>query len=201
MNMHHNNNTSTNNNNNNNNINQVEHNKGGIIQCNLCKKLLPTLVKLEEHLIEHTFNGCEERGFICYICSSVFTSVTGLHGHMHQEHGGNAKPYDCNLCNQKFFFRAELDNHMVDHENFTNVNESDRVKTPACDEGKAIVGTPTSNIKCEIKDNSSAEEENSPTVENENLKEDEEDEYIEVEHGEGVPKAELEERHKNDDDN
>lgn len=33
------------------------------------------------------------------------------------EHGNGAKPYDCNMCTEKFFFRAELENHMFEHDN------------------------------------------------------------------------------------
>lgn len=32
------------------------------------------------------------------------------------KHGSNSKPYDCNLCPSKFFFRAELENHLIEHE-------------------------------------------------------------------------------------
>ncbi|XP_037955693.1 zinc finger protein 423 homolog [Teleopsis dalmanni] len=84
-------------------------------RCNLCKMILPHPQKLQEHLIEHTFAGCEDRGFICYICSAVFTAPSGLLNHM-TEHGLNARPYDCNLCTEKFYFRAELDHHLVEHE-------------------------------------------------------------------------------------
>lgn len=87
----------------------IEHN------CNICNKVLPSDIKLEEHLIEHSFQGCDDRGYTCYICSSVFTSTTGLHQHMNS-HGQNSRPYDCNLCAAKFFFRAELENHMIEHE-------------------------------------------------------------------------------------
>lgn len=85
-------------------------------QCNLCKKVYPSSQKLQEHLIEHTFAGCEDRGYICYICSSVFTVSSGLQSHI-LEHGPNARPYDCNMCPAKFFFRAELDHHAIEHEN------------------------------------------------------------------------------------
>lgn len=84
--------------------------------CNLCKKIFSTVTELEGHLIEHSFQGCEERGYKCYICSSIFTLPSGLHQHMH-EHGANYRPYDCNLCTKKYFFRAELENHLIDHEN------------------------------------------------------------------------------------
>lgn len=33
------------------------------------------------------------------------------------EHGSSYRPYDCSQCSKKFFFRAELDNHLIDHEN------------------------------------------------------------------------------------
>lgn len=83
--------------------------------CNICKKIFATTRKLEEHLIEHSFHGCDDRGYTCYICSSVFTSASGLHQHMN-DHGPNSRPYDCNLCTEKFFFRTELENHLIDHE-------------------------------------------------------------------------------------
>lgn len=83
--------------------------------CNLCKNSLSTATELEEHLIKHSFRGCEERGYNCYICSAIFTLPSGLHQHM-IEHGSNYRPYDCNLCAKKFYFRAELENHLIDHE-------------------------------------------------------------------------------------
>lgn len=84
--------------------------------CNLCQKSLSNATDLEEHLIEHSFRGCEERGYNCYICSAIFTLPSGLHQHM-IEHGPSYRPYDCNLCAKKFYFRAELENHLIDHEN------------------------------------------------------------------------------------
>lgn len=95
-------------------------------RCNICKTFVISAVKLQEHLIEHSFKGCEERGYSCYICSSVFTVPSGLQLHM-TEHGNGAKPYDCNLCAEKFFFRAELENHMFEHDN-------GRIKVSAAEE-------------------------------------------------------------------
>ncbi|KAJ6649422.1 Zinc finger protein [Pseudolycoriella hygida] len=95
-------------------------------RCNICKTFVISAVKLQEHLIEHSFKGCEERGYSCYICSSVFTSVSGLQSHM-GEHGSGAKPYDCNLCTEKYFFRAELENHMFEHDNGRIKSSSDEL--------------------------------------------------------------------------
>lgn len=86
--------------------------EGSNHECHLCRRLLATPLKLQAHLIEHTFAGCGS--FTCYLCSTVFTASQGLLSHMN-EHGSAAKPYDCPQCNQKFFFRAELDNHTFSH--------------------------------------------------------------------------------------
>ncbi|XP_034121413.1 zinc finger protein 423 homolog isoform X2 [Drosophila guanche] len=84
-------------------------------RCNLCKMILPHAQKLQEHLVEHTFAGTEQRGYNCYICSAVFTAPGGLLGHM-AEHGAHSRPYDCSICPEKFYFRAELEHHQRAHE-------------------------------------------------------------------------------------
>ncbi|XP_052862747.1 zinc finger protein 423 homolog [Anopheles cruzii] len=87
------------------------------VQCNLCRKALPSAHKLQEHLIDHTFAGCEERGYVCYICSAVFTSSAGLQAHLPVAHSNaTAKPYDCERCGVAYFFRAELEHHLAEHE-------------------------------------------------------------------------------------
>ncbi|XP_043225091.1 zinc finger protein 423 homolog isoform X1 [Amphibalanus amphitrite] len=76
--------------------------------CNLCQLTFDTPLKLQIHLIEHNFEGCGS--YSCYICSAVFTAAAGLQKHM-VEHGIEVKPFDCQQCHQRFFFRTELDNH------------------------------------------------------------------------------------------
>lgn len=85
-------------------------------KCNICKTYLVSPTKLQEHLIEHSFKGCDERGYSCYICSTIFAVPAGLQTHMN-EHGIGSMPYDCNKCSAKFFFRSELEHHIIDHEN------------------------------------------------------------------------------------
>ncbi|XP_055905299.1 zinc finger protein 423 homolog isoform X2 [Eupeodes corollae] len=105
-------------------------------RCNLCNVIMPHAQKLQEHLVEHTFAGCEDRGFSCYICSAVFTAPAGLLTHM-AEHGANSRPYDCNLCSDKFYFRAELDHHLVDHETRDRSKASHaRDASPVTDDNK-----------------------------------------------------------------
>ncbi|XP_062712786.1 zinc finger protein 423 homolog isoform X2 [Aedes albopictus] len=157
-------------------------------KCNLCRKHISNAQKLQEHLIDHTFAGCEDRGYICYLCSSVFTSSAGLQNHI-ADHGPQAKPYDCNHCDEAFYFRAELEHHLIDHE----LGKVHLVTKTSSD--LAV----TQDIKSEIIESASkADEEthseNAPETNvfkdpeenldiNEKLEEaEEDDEYIEVEH-------------------
>lgn len=144
-------------------------------RCNLCKMILPSSSRLREHLVEHTFVGCEERGFNCYICSAVFTIPSGLLNHMN-EHGPNARPYDCNLCPEKFFFRAELDNHTIDHENGTikvnNAPSSENITASSSSVSpKHHSPSPGVDIKTEVEDK----------LDENGKNEEEDEEYIEVE--------------------
>lgn len=161
--------------------------------CNLCKKPFSSAPELEEHLIEHSFRGCEERGYNCYICSAIFTLPSGLHQHM-IEHGPSYRPYDCNLCAKKFYFRAELENHLIDH-------ESGRISSTAIQTQLDSLSNTSNGIKHEQnqmadsnEDSDSEKEHNS----NANIKSEDQqystetnaeddDEYIEVEQiGENV---------------
>lgn len=83
-------------------------------KCNLCEDRLASVLKLQEHLIEHTFMGCKDRGYVCYLCSSIFTTAVGLQMHI-VGHGLDSKPYECRRCDEKFFFRSELDHHSLGH--------------------------------------------------------------------------------------
>ncbi|CAL4119900.1 unnamed protein product [Meganyctiphanes norvegica] len=91
--------------------------EGSIHECHLCRGTFDTPLRLQCHLIEHTFEGCGS--FTCYMCSSVFTTAPRLQQHM-VEHGLAARPYDCHHCHQKFFFRAELENHALSHPEATD---------------------------------------------------------------------------------
>ncbi|CAD7089520.1 unnamed protein product [Hermetia illucens] len=162
-------------------------------RCNLCKMILPHAQRLQEHLVEHTFVGCEERGYSCYICSAVFTVPAGLLSHM-LEHGLHARPYDCNLCSEKYFFRAELDNHLIEHEILgrsapvpengscdsvaatTIKSEHTAEATKDLDNSEKIQQTATENKQDPVK----TETIDDP-VEKTTAHEDDEEEYIEVE--------------------
>jgi Zinc finger, C2H2 type len=82
------------------------------LRCRLCQESFDTPLRLQLHLIEHTFAGCPT--FACYLCGAVFTAPGGLQRHMNS-HGAASKPYDCTKCHLRFFFRAELENHAFVH--------------------------------------------------------------------------------------
>ncbi|KAG8179036.1 hypothetical protein JTE90_016046 [Oedothorax gibbosus] len=95
-----------------------EHVKTHVLQegihhvCHICKKVFDSPAKLQCHLIEHTYEGSSS--YRCYLCNASFTSSHLIQQHM-LEHRLDARPYDCEHCPQKFFFRAELDNHAFIH--------------------------------------------------------------------------------------
>lgn len=69
---------------------------------------------------------------------------------MLQEHGLGARPYDCSKCTLKFFFRAELDHHVLTfhrpgevsppHEAVQNVVEMKAIdpEEQICDDGITV---------------------------------------------------------------
>ncbi|XP_054720723.1 zinc finger protein 423-like, partial [Uloborus diversus] len=101
-------------------------NEGTHHECRLCHEVLDSPSKLQCHLIEHTFEGSSH--YTCYLCASVFTGPHLLQRHM-LDHGLEARPYDCPECQQKFFFRAELENHSFVHvwENVNRLSSSNAV--------------------------------------------------------------------------
>ncbi|KFD56318.1 hypothetical protein M513_02773 [Trichuris suis] len=85
--------------------------------CMLCKRIFDSSSKLQCHLIEHSFVGCS--GFQCYLCETVFSKPQPLQQHMASSHTYEERVYVCLRCDQKFFFRAELDSHtIVKHSDF-----------------------------------------------------------------------------------
>lgn len=95
------------------------------------------------------------------------------------EHGSNYRPYDCSQCAKKFFFRAELDNHLIDHENgriAAAIHDAD-------DESSAPTRTNPSKFGAKIPMQRSESDGEREAIRPEALKStaDDDDEYIEVE--------------------
>ncbi|ELU11801.1 hypothetical protein CAPTEDRAFT_220354 [Capitella teleta] len=86
--------------------------EGNVHECFICSCHFESPAKLQCHLIEHTFEGTSTMQ--CCVCSSVFTSASDIQSHA-IEHGMSARQHACNLCSQRFFFSAELKNHVMGH--------------------------------------------------------------------------------------
>ncbi|GIX91440.1 zinc finger protein 521 [Caerostris extrusa] len=79
-------------------------------RCHICPKVFDTPFKLTCHLIEHNFEPSSV--YACYMCEASFTSPHLIRDHM-VEHGMHVRRFDCLFCYQRFFFKAELDNHLI----------------------------------------------------------------------------------------
>lgn len=89
--------------------------EGNVHECLLCSRTFESPAKLQCHLIEHSFESGEEGGtgaLACYLCPGAsFSSAAELQQHS-VEHGLAARQFACSRCPQRFFFSAELKNHM-----------------------------------------------------------------------------------------
>lgn len=81
--------------------------------CNLCEKSVEA-ENFQDHLVEHEM----ENGTIsCAVCSSIFTSIAGLKGHI-RDHNLTAMDLKevCAKCNSRFLYHSELLHHLQEHE-------------------------------------------------------------------------------------
>lgn len=117
------------------------------------------------------------------------------------EHGPSYRPYDCNLCAKKFYFRAELENHLIDHENGRITTPTMSNKPNQADTNSSASNEPKPmqmHFKHEhdktSNEDSDSEKDKDSDVQHQNLREtnagaaatastaaDDDDEYIEVE--------------------
>lgn len=69
----------------------------------------------------------------CYLCNAIFALPQPLQQHMLTKHGVDDRPYECLFpqCEQKFFFRAELENHAFIHQPQSMVKASSMPDDPS----------------------------------------------------------------------
>lgn len=84
--------------------------EGTAHECKLCAQVLESPAKLQCHLIEHAYKGKAE--IRCGVCGRVFGSAPEIQAHA-LEHGVEGRRHTCGQCSQRFFFSAELDNHVL----------------------------------------------------------------------------------------
>lgn len=79
-------------------------------ECKLCTSVFESPAKLQCHLIEHTYKN--ESEIKCNVCCKDFRSTSEIQVHA-LEHGVHGRRHTCGQCSQRFFFSAELDNHVL----------------------------------------------------------------------------------------
>lgn len=103
--------------------------EGNVHECRMCSSQFDSPAKLQAHLIEHTYENASEMR--CVICQALFTQVSAIQMHV-LEHGLSARQYSCSQCHQKFFFSAELQNHLLSHIPATVSKTSQDLRCPDC---------------------------------------------------------------------
>ena len=84
--------------------------EGTTHECKLCTLVFESPAKLQCHLIEHVYKSKGE--IRCSVCGKVFGSAAEIQVHA-LEHGVQGRRHTCGQCSQRFFFSAELDNHVL----------------------------------------------------------------------------------------
>lgn len=87
--------------------------------CTACGKCFKRLGQLILHERRHSgFVTVREKSYICIQCGKCFTTAGNLARH-EQNHTG-IKPFECQICNQKFINKDRLTRHVTTHSNTTS---------------------------------------------------------------------------------
>lgn len=88
-----------------------EHIPGSEEQCNVCLKIFPTLIRLQQHQIMHN-----DKIYQCQSCDKRFKCKYRLRYHeMNHYH----KAYECPLCTKRFALPSRLAQHLSTHDDNT----------------------------------------------------------------------------------
>lgn len=70
--------------------------------------------KFQDHLIEHAFDN---ESISCIVCKAIFTTINGLKEHL-REHKLTPPDFKeaCQKCNARFLYNSELLHHIKEHE-------------------------------------------------------------------------------------
>lgn len=87
--------------------------KNQLQHCNLCKQSIESEL-FQDHLIEHAF---ESDSITCIVCKSIFSTINALKEHL-REHKLTSDDFKeaCTKCNARFLYKSELLHHAKDHE-------------------------------------------------------------------------------------
>ncbi|XP_060809179.1 zinc finger protein 26 isoform X11 [Amyelois transitella] len=90
----------------------VVHKKIKINRCPHCHETFHSFYKKKQHI--NTVHGLKIKEFSCDLCPKVFLISGNLIMHKKVVHL-NQKRFACEICEAKFYFQHQLDNHMISH--------------------------------------------------------------------------------------
>lgn len=88
-----------------------EHAPGSTQVCNVCDKVFPTLIRLQQHQIMHN-----DKIYQCQECDKGFKCKYRLKYH---ELNHYHKAYECPICNKRFALPSRLAQHLAIHDDNT----------------------------------------------------------------------------------
>lgn len=83
---------------------------GSKLSCSHCSASFYSLYELKVHISAHHFQK-----LACNICGKKFKSRSGLYGHRAVEHSTGPEPFECHLCDKKYFLKGQYKNHVNSH--------------------------------------------------------------------------------------
>lgn len=83
-----------------------------IHKCPFCPEIFRNYIYRDKHALRK--HGVKYKGFPCFHCTKSYASNAKLKAHTHSIHS-EEKRFSCKVCNQKFHFQYNLNDHMIKH--------------------------------------------------------------------------------------
>uniref|UniRef100_A0A2H1VCI6 SFRICE_008916 n=1 Tax=Spodoptera frugiperda TaxID=7108 RepID=A0A2H1VCI6_SPOFR len=88
------------------------HNKDKLLKCFYCEETFQNYVQRKKHhMVKHDVKAPE---FPCPVCGKIFHIQSKMQVHLKEVHI-REKNYSCSICEQKFFSKSHVRNHMIKH--------------------------------------------------------------------------------------
>lgn len=96
-------------------IHVLTHTAEKTIECNLCDRKFCAPILLKKHMKKHLTDDNETEQSLCSQCGESFNTKAKLSTHLKTHWTDDEKPYACDVCHQRFTYKATLMLHIVKH--------------------------------------------------------------------------------------